>query len=483
MFNLITHLFGTKQTHAGRMKCLVLAGCGSERLWTGAIADESVAMLKFAPVFGSAPRLDTTRPVQRGQSGHRRHVCRAIGWLSVIAWLVCDGGLPTSAAPPSGSPLAESATVELYRKLSRGRGELGPSLTRWSGVPLRAAAAALESSLDVHVWLDRRLDPEQIVQLELSWDSPWELVTALAAASGAEAAPLESVILIAPPEQLTRTLRGYWELYAAMQTRPATAEPWRWDGVTEVSQLLDGLVTRHRLQLVDDVAVPHDLWFPRRVPPLTPAAQWSLLLGGFGLQLSPAADLPPRGQPSSSWRIASLPEAAPLELSGGGGLPASDRLRAWRGRWPESTLRGSPDDWQISASWSALLDLWWSQPTAETVVGSAAPSANRSSSARPAPNNRAGRSGGRPPASDDRLANDRFTLQYRGSLAPLLERLAADLNLTIDPWPLPQSWQQREVQLQIEQLSIDQLLERIGEQVLLGIRRDTPTRVRVTADR
>ncbi len=432
-------------------------------------------MLQFAPA-GMPPPPSVSGSKGGGVRVDHPALCRRVRRFSVVAWLALCLILPASAAPPVGTPVAETTTGELYRRLSGRPTESVPSLTRWSGVTLREAVAAMELSLDVHVWLDRRLDPDMLVQLELKWESPWDLVNALAASCGAAAAPLESVILIAPEDQLARMLTSYWELHAALRSMSAKAEPWRWEGVTEVSVLLGELAARHRLQLADDLSLPHDLWFPRRFPPLTPAAQWSLLLGGFGMQLTWEPTRSQRGNSSRSWRIAPLPEAGPLELSGEGGLPSAERLRVWRARWPEAALRGSPDAWEISASWSALLDLWWSLPDSGA-SGSAAQSAGGG----PATARRRPTTPPRPAA--DPLAKERFTLQYRGSLAPLLERLAADLSLTIDPWPLPATWQQREVQLQIQQLSIDQLLESIGQQVSLEIRRAAPTQVRVTDDR
>jgi hypothetical protein len=429
-------------------------------------------MLQFALSEMPPGRIESGSWHGRAAAFHRLRRL-ASGLLALAGGLLVGLCWPVSAAPPPGSALSEAATGQLYRRLTERRRELGPSLTRWSGVTLREAVAALEASLDVHVWLDRRLDPDQLVQLELAWEAPWDLVDALAATCGAAAAPLESVILIAPADQLASMLSGYWQLHAAMRSLSARAEPWRWEGVTEVSALLDELAARHRLQVAGDTSLPHDLWLPRRLPPLTPAAQWSLLLGGFGLQLTPDPNPSQRRASAGNWRIAVQPEAGQLELSGDGGLPDSDRLRAWRARWPEVSLRGSPDAWEISGSWSALLDLWWA-PSSGAGSGSVPES--------PSPGSAAARR--RPSAAArttaDRLANDRFTLQYRGTLAPLLERLAADLNLAIQPWPLPPTWQQREVQLHSEQLSIDQLLEQISQQVSLEIRREAPSRVQVS---
>ena len=72
----------------------------------------------------------------------------------------------------------------------------------------------------------------------------------------------------------------------------------------------------------------------------------------------------------------------------------------------------------------------------------------------------------------DPLALERFSLKFKGRLLPVLEELRKGPQITFEPWPLPMQIQDRPVETNFKNATIDNVLEELGLQAKIGFTRN-----------
>ena len=166
----------------------------------------------------------------------------------------------------------------------------------WQGQQLGTVLERIASTASAPLWLDRRVDPRQKVNVEFT-DVPFrEALAELAARHDLGVAQLDGVIYVGPK----KTARGLTTLSrrarAALRKAPAAqrkrwlrAAPWSWPRLSQPRLLLAGLLRQADVELVGVELVPHDLWPQRKLPPLALVDRVVLLLVGFDLtcEISP----------------------------------------------------------------------------------------------------------------------------------------------------------------------------------------------------
>jgi hypothetical protein len=145
----------------------------------------------------------------------------------------------------------------------------------WEGRPLRQALASLSEAQGVCCFLDRRVDPDQKVDLALERMPLRELLAEVARDRGLGLSFFDSVVYFGPVET-TRRLRTVSALLRMdAQRQAALKEPLlatascKWDELSEPRLLLSGLARQSRLEITNPEMVPHDLWSAADLPPLS----------------------------------------------------------------------------------------------------------------------------------------------------------------------------------------------------------------------
>jgi hypothetical protein len=218
-----------------------------------------------------------------------RHWARLPAVLAAVFAIWVAAG-ETTAAPPSGllEPLPE-------RCLTDGRlaGALGETVSgKWTGVTLRSLVRSLARDRQVAVLLDRRVDPDQAIEIEIADTTLRRAFEQVAAKANAACTRVGNVLVIAPPPAAAR-LRTLAALRDAERTsllrsrRPAAPARPRatvvWNDFDRPADVLAAMGTKFGLAIEGLDNVPHDLWAGALLPEVTSVEALSLALNQLDL--------------------------------------------------------------------------------------------------------------------------------------------------------------------------------------------------------
>lgn len=159
----------------------------------------------------------------------------------------------------------------------------------WQGVALGDVIVRLRPLFPETVFIDRRIDPDQRVNLDIVAESAEQAVSALAIAHGLDVSRMGKLVYVRPADS------GDLRAIAAVRSREAarlpvdhrkmllSKKPLSWARLTQPRELVASIATQMGWQVVDGDRIPHDLWDAGELPDLTVADQLSVLLFGFGL--------------------------------------------------------------------------------------------------------------------------------------------------------------------------------------------------------
>jgi type II secretory pathway component GspD/PulD (secretin) len=160
----------------------------------------------------------------------------------------------------------------------------------WEGLPLRDAVSRLVETTSVDVFVDRRVDPAQLVTLSADNATAEKILEKLATALSLGVSRLDSVLYLGPARSASELNQ-----LAALRRKdvidlsPQDKRSWSmksttsWPRLTEPRDLVTRLLQSHELKATGLEQIPHDLWPAGRLPKLTLADELTLLLVGFDL--------------------------------------------------------------------------------------------------------------------------------------------------------------------------------------------------------
>jgi hypothetical protein len=189
------------------------------------------------------------------------------------------GRLPQEAAPPK-----EFLTAD---QLAR----LGPISYTAINSPLRQALRSLSQALRVAIVVDRRIDPDQSVDIELV-DVPLDEALALIAKrAGGGASILGPVVYIGPQETAgqLRTLsalatQDVQKLPARQKGAALLSRPLDWQALTTPQQVFERLAQEASIPIRAQERLPHDLLAATDLPALSWIDRVTLTAAQFGLR-------------------------------------------------------------------------------------------------------------------------------------------------------------------------------------------------------
>ncbi len=86
----------------------------------------------------------------------------------------------------------------------------------------------LEKMYEIDVWLDRRLDPDQILDFQCKSMSLEQALESLADRLHAELGWIENVVYLAPKEKIERVETAYWKLFQSWPSNARSPKPLAW---------------------------------------------------------------------------------------------------------------------------------------------------------------------------------------------------------------------------------------------------------------
>jgi len=323
--------------------------------------------------------------------------------------MVFTGFLVLLSAAPADWISAEERETENWltdRKLDDRL--LQPIDLTMSGRQLRDGLMSLAAQRQVAILLDRRVDPQQKIDITIRNLSLADAIEKIAQLAGASSTRVGSVIYVAPPRttrkmRTLRLLRGREidKLPRARQLELKKRHQLAWQQLATPREILAQVDATFDIEGTNLDTLPHDLWPRVSLPPLDLVDQLTLLTAGFDHSFQ----LDKQGR---RWRLIPMPEKAVVKRSYPVPGDASQAMERYRELVPEAEIRRRRGRLEVRAS---LEDH-------ERIM--AADQSNGTSTREAAPETK----------SD--IAQKRITLKLAGArLSALLESVEKQLGLTI----------------------------------------------------
>lgn len=344
-----------------------------------------------------------------------------------------------SVAPPGPGATGAEPSIGWLTGSALERQLAAPVDVYWSGIPLRQAVGNLSRTQRVAVVIDRRVDPDQAIDLAVSNRPLRQVLQEIAEDRGLGLSWLAGAAYLGPP-RVTAGIRTLAELRREEVDRlPANArrtfllpEPARWEDFATPRDLLRRAAVDAEIEISGLDQVPHDLWAGADLPSLCLVDRLTLIAGQFDLTFQVAAN-------GSGVALIPIPDDVALERSYPGGRHPSQLADRWKALVPESQIkvvgdqvvvRGRLEDHERIAQPS--------RPSQRQTPGPVRPS----------------------------QGEKRYTVgQTTGPLGQLLEQLAAQLalELRIDRQALEQAGisLQQPVSFSVKEATLDELFEAV----------------------
>ncbi len=216
--------------------------------------------------------------------------CRLRNTAAVCAALVAIG-------VSLSDRLSEIASAQSVRERPLQRKQVQRSVSiQWERVPLRDVVARVAKLFDETVFIDRRVDPDLRVTLELEATSIDDVLRSIVEAQSLGMSRLGSARYLGPRNaaEHLRTVSVARGEEIARLNRAERADLERkqrltWPRLSEPRELVVLLAQQRGWRISRAERIPHDLWAAGALPELSAAEQLTLLLAGFDLSFKTQA--------------------------------------------------------------------------------------------------------------------------------------------------------------------------------------------------
>jgi hypothetical protein len=354
-------------------------------------------------------------------------------------------------AQPIKNPYENTDSFRLFHALK------SPFSQFAKNVSMKSVLEDLARSHEIVFWIDRRVNGDQSISLSTDASATVQsTLEKLAVDCNCEIAYINQIVYFAPITKAAIAEFSYWNLALAAQTASTlkadrsreSVDLWQWSNPSEPTRLFRDRSQQQSFVIENMDLIEHDLWAPNSLPPSSFAAQWSCVLAGFGVTLLPSS----QNQQQGPWPLIESPppenvsfDYSPKQMMSVG----KAEFTKWKEMWPTATVaRTSPGLWKIDASVAAHRDFVRRANTTEIerLAGRAIK-----------------------PKSKQSIENSRFSLKLQGTLSAVFTALRDQAGIEVTPWPLPANIGERRITLDLKEVTLDSLLQSLGQQANLEI--------------
>ena len=167
----------------------------------------------------------------------------------------------------------------------------------WDGQSLQGALTNLSRVQRIYFWLDRRVDPQQIVRLRVPPVPLHTAIDALADRLDLGTSVLDNMVYVGPKETVTPLAtivqlqrNALRKQSPVLQTAMVRRRAMKWDILAKPQTILQELADEANVRIENLGVIPHDLWPARQTPPMSLLERLDVVLAGFGKTFRIAAD-------------------------------------------------------------------------------------------------------------------------------------------------------------------------------------------------
>jgi hypothetical protein len=183
----------------------------------------------------------------------------------------------------------------------------------WSNVAARRAIEEFSRTQRVAVVLDRRIDPDQKIELSLGDVPLAEAFQRIASRLDVGTAMVGPVVYFGPKSTARRVAtvaimanEAVSRLPSSARARWLQAKAWKWEDLARPRELVEEAARENGIVVENPKQIPHDLWGAADLPPLPLSTRLMLVLCQFDLTFEPAQD-------GASIKLVPMPENPVIE--------------------------------------------------------------------------------------------------------------------------------------------------------------------------
>ena len=366
----------------------------------------------------------------------RIHWQRTLWFLGLLVCLFSHGLVQAQSVHPFRTPQAIGLTSQLRAASGFAGSKLQLPLSDWVQTTLVRD--------QIPVWLDRRIPKDHGLSIEIpKGQSNQEVLDRVADELDAEIAMVDRYIAIVPKGKAPSIEWAYWHLVSEPsdpRLRVTRKDRFEWPDGSDTRSIWKSFLDQYRLGPIGDsqgLAATIDRWPAGRLESTNIAAMATLLLSGFDQRIDWPAAQPPSLQP--------LLEGRPVRFRYTSEVPKVGKVawQAWRSRWPQATVE-QVESVATAPSQTAAWDILAPVAAHGELVEPLAPAA------KPKPVSPGGQA-------------KRYTGRYRGEILKILTSLGQQLSLELLADELTTELSRREVDVSFSEVSLEELLAKLGQ--------------------
>lgn len=187
------------------------------------------------------------------------------------------------------APLRSRQTKQIRVEQSREH-QIATATIHWQSVSLREAIARLRPLFKESILVDRRVDPEIRVNLDMAATSAEQVLNAVGNDRGYHAAHVGTLLYFGPSVAADRLhdlnsqhSRDVAHVPPVLRSSLARKQPIRWERLSEPRQIIADLAHKNGWQITGDEQIAFDLWDANELPDMSLSDALAVLLLGFDL--------------------------------------------------------------------------------------------------------------------------------------------------------------------------------------------------------
>jgi len=251
----------------------------------------------------------------------------------------------------AASEIAWSQESSVWKTGTAFRQQLDAAISlTWSERQLRDGLANLSKTTGVAIFLDRRIDPNQTIELTAAEEPVQLLLAKIGGQAKAQVTVVGSCVYLGPAQSADKlaTLAAVRKndvapLPPEVKSRLLKTQAWQWSELAQPRRLLDDLAKQAGVSVQNPELIPHDLWPALSLPPLTWVDRMSLLLAGFGLTFE-------IGGQGTVIRLVPMPDSVVLDKTYSTRGDAADLAVQLKRIVPQARIRTEPGKLHVSAA-------------------------------------------------------------------------------------------------------------------------------------
>ncbi|MEZ6116296.1 MAG: hypothetical protein R3C28_06955 [Pirellulaceae bacterium] len=314
----------------------------------------------------------------------------------------------------------------------------------WSNTPIRTGLQRLTDVHAVPVFLDRRIDPETPMTLQIVNQTLQRLLTKVASSADGEVALLGRSIYLRPKDQATSLATTYQLRLRQIKTFSAEdigrwleLKPMTWERLSRPRDIVARWSQDAGLQATGLEQIPHDVWAEYHAGDVTFCERLTIVLAGFDLSFEPRPD---------GFRIVPMEQDAVIEQSYAASIRQHPKWLEVKQQLAKANVKVGSRELLVTADWETHLQVRSLLEDKDAPI--------------------------RQGDDDIDFSRKRFTLTVKDQpFEPVLQALAKQLSveLTIDAG-ISQEIRQRRITLSVQNATLQELLDAAIQDVPVAYR-------------